>query len=117
MTLLETFFLELCTTSSTEYNLIKSGDSELVLELPVLGIPEEDVDVEVSGNKLTVSATAKDNRSYLYSGFAKKSFRKTFNLRDDIVVKSATVKNGILRITLDVQIPEQKRPRKIMLTH
>lgn len=117
MTLLETFFPEIYTNSTLGYNLVKQSDSEILLELNVAGIPETDVDVEVSGNKLTVSASTKDERDYLYKGIAKSSFKKTFDLRDDIVVKTASVKNGLLSIVLEVKIPEEKKPRKILLSH
>lgn len=117
MTLLETFFPEIYSNSKLDYNLVKQSDSELLLEINVAGIPETDVDVEVSGNKLTVSSTPKDEREYLYKGLPKCHFKKSFNLRDDIVVKSASVKNGLLSIVLEVQIPQEKKPRKILLTH
>lgn len=117
MTLLQTFFPELYTSAAVDYNLIKTGNSELTLELSVLGIPEENVDVEVSGNKLTVSATHNDDRTYVHNGFAKGSFRRSFNLRDDILVKSASVKNGVLSIVLSLNIPEEQKPKKIPITH
>jgi molecular chaperone IbpA len=116
MTLLDTFFRDMY-TNSVAYNLIRSGDSELILELNVVGIPENDVDVEVSGNTLTVSASVADEKEYLHRGIYPKSFKHSFRLRDDMVVKGATVKNGLLSVTLELQIPEEKKPRKILITH
>jgi len=121
MSLLDTFFPEFYRTSvysSVPYNLVKKSDSEILLELNVVGIPESDVDVEISGNKLTVSAKAEDNsREYIRCGIVPKSFTNTFFLRDDTQVKSATVKNGLLSIVLEIVVPEHKKPRKILLTH
>lgn len=119
MTLLQTFFPEMHNSKSTEYNLIKVSDSQMLLELNVAGILEKDIDVGVSGNKLSVSATASDleERDYIRKGIHTKSFKRSFGLRDDVVVKSAGVKNGILSVSLEVQVPEEKKPRKIPLTH
>lgn len=117
MTLLETFFPELRPIETTPYNLVRKSDSELLLELVVTGIPEESVDIELSGNVLKVSATHDDSREYLYRGIKQSSFTHKFNLRDDVEVKSAFVKNGILSVVLEIQVPEEKKPRKILLTH
>ena len=124
MTLLQTFFPELYfndhyTSTTVPYNLIKRGDMDMLLEMNVAGIPENSIDVEVLGNKLTVSAKAEttDGMEYIHQGISTKSFTHSFTLKDDVVVKSASVKNGILSILLEAQIPEEKRPRKILLTH
>lgn len=118
MDLLDVLFPKFYEYNETpRYNIVKSGDSELTLELNVVGIPEKDVDVEVSGNTLTVSANATDEREYLYRGIYPKSFKHTFKLRDDVIVKGATVSNGLLSVSLELQIPEEKKPRKILITH
>lgn len=116
MTLFDTLFPEFYTTS-TSYNLVKVGDSEILLELDVTGIDQSDVNVEVSGNTLHISSEPSDNREYVYRGLYKKKISHKFKLRDDVVVKYASVKNGVLGITLEMQIPEEKKPRKIPITH
>lgn len=117
MTFLQTFFPEFYSETTSGYNLVKASDTQILLELNVLGIPEKAVDVEVSGNKLTVTANVTDDRDYFYRGIYPKSFKHSFKLRDDMVVKGATVKNGLLSVTLELQIPEDKKPRKILITH
>lgn len=117
MTLLETFFPEIAVNRHDDYNLVKLNGSELLLEFSVPGISESDVDVEVCGNTLHISASTADEREYLYRGLRRSKIDRKLTLRDDVVVKSATVKNGILGITLEVQIPDEKKPRKIAITH
>lgn len=120
MTLLETFFPELYfdNRSSCSYNMVRTSDSEILLEVNVAGIPENAIDVELSGNRLTISATAdKDERDYFHKGIHTKSFKTSFTLKDGLVVKSATSKNGILSVQLEYEIPEEKKPRKILITH
>lgn len=118
MTLLETFFPEFYVDrTSCQYNMVRVNDSEILLELNVAGIPESEIDVEVSGNRLTISANIEDIRDYLHKGIYNKSFKTSFTLKEDLVVKSAVAKNGILSIQLEYQVPEEKKPRKILLTH
>lgn len=124
MTLLQTFFPELysteyATNNNVTYNLIKNSDTEMLLEINVTGIPEENIDVEILGNKLTVTAKNKDDvdRKYLHRGITSRTFTRHFTLKDDILVKSASVKNGLLSIVLEVNVPEEKKPKKILLTH
>lgn len=118
MTLLETFFPEFYVDStSAQYNVIQSNDSEIVLELNVTGVSEDDINIEAMGNKLKITTKVSDDRKYLYKGINKQSFSRTFALREDILVKSASAKNGLLCIVLEMKIPEEKKPRKILLTH
>lgn len=117
MTLFQTFFPDLYNTNirSVDYNLLKNSDSEFILELNVAGIPESKIDVELSENQLKVSADVKDEREYIYQGISNGPFTRTFKLRDDVCVKQARIKDGILAITLGIEIPEEKKPKKIPL--
>lgn len=119
MTLLETFFPELYVDrASCQYNMVRVNDSEILLELDVAGIPESAIDVEVSGNRLTISANAEeDKRDYFHKGIYNKSFKTSFTLKDDLIVKGAVMKNGILSVQLEYQVPEEKKPKKIEITH
>ena len=38
---------------------------------------------------------------------------RQFNLSDDIIVKSADLKDGMLTVSLEREIPEEKKPRLI----
>lgn len=117
MTLLQSFFPEVYSSFAPAYNLVKESESDLVLELDVLGFSQEDIDIELSENKLTVSARkSEDDKQYLYRGIQNNTLKRTFTLRDDMIVKDATVRDGILRVKLEVQIPEHKKPRKILIT-
>lgn len=116
MTLFETLFPEIYTNSTT-YNLVKIKDSEILLELNVAGVEESDVSVEVCGNTLVVSSEPKDGREYIYKGVHKRALNHKFSLRDDVCVKEAHIKNGILGITLEIKIPEKNKLRKIPITH
>ena len=65
----------------------------------------------------TGAATADDGdeKSYLYSGIANRSFERKFNLADFIEFNSADLKNGLLTINLVKEVPEAMKPRSIAI--
>ena len=63
-----------------------------------------------------MSATAdekQDKGEYLYRGIAGRSFERRFNLADYVVVKGASLEEGLLQIELEREIPEAMKPRRI----
>ena len=70
----------------------------------------------VNQNQLIVSATADDKQDkgeYLYRGIAGRSFERRFNLADYVVVKSASLDEGLLQIELERELPDAMKPRRI----
>ena len=118
---IETLFPELfgiTTTQYPPYNIVKNNDSEVTLEMAVAGLNPEDVDVEVCGNLLTISSNKKkEDRIYIHKGIASRNFRQQFKLREDMIVKSGEVKDGLLKVHLELPIPDEKKPRKLLLSH
>ena len=100
-----------------KYNLVEESENNITLELDVSGISEDDIDLELSKNILKVSAKNNDDRKYLYNGFRKKTLEHKFKLSKNIQVNGASIKNGILSIKLEQIIPEEEKPRKILIEH
>lgn len=103
------------TTTYPPYNIVKSGDTEYVIELAVAGFTEDDLDVEVKDGILTVSGNTAgaEEHSYIHRGIAMRSFVRKFTLADTVEAVGAQVINGMLQIRLINHIPEEKKPRKI----
>ena len=57
----------------------------------------------------------KETDSFLHHGIANRSFTRTFNVADDVIVKGGSLKDGILSISLERIIPEEKKERIIKL--
>ena len=101
------------------YNLIKLDDTHYVVEVAVAGFTEEEIDVEVKESSLIVKGTkAKQEQEtdYVHKGISTRSFDRNFALADNVEVRAATVKNGILAIALEQVIPEEQKPKKIQIT-
>ena len=102
------------------YNIIKETETIWKIEVAVAGFDESELDVEIVNNELVVSgAVNKENKAeqqYLHQGIAGRDFERTFALADNVEVKGAQVKNGILTVTLEHIVPESAKPKKIAIT-
>ena len=99
------------------YNIEKIGDDDYRITMAVAGFGENDLDVTVKENSLTISGkkadAGKDEVKYLYRGIATRSFERRFELADHIKVTGARLENGMLSIELAREVPEAMKPRRI----
>ena len=100
------------------YNIRKVSDEKYTIELAVAGFDEEDIDVEVEGESLTISGNRPEDASegLVHQGLASRSFIRKFVLSDDMEIKGAALSNGMLYIGMERFIPEHRSPKKISLT-
>jgi molecular chaperone IbpA len=100
------------------YNIIKRSETEYAVEVAVAGFEENELDVEVVNNELVITGTKaiETTAEYLHQGIAGRDFVRTFALFENVEVKGAQVKNGILTVTLEHLIPESAKPKKIAIT-
>jgi len=64
--------------------------------------------------KSVVEATKdKDEDGVIHKGIAKRYFSKSFTIADDVEIKSAELKDGLLTISLERIIPDHKKARTI----
>ena len=101
------------------YNIRKINDLQYVVELALAGFSKSDIEVEVTDGTLTIrTAAAKEDgadndENFVHRGIAKRTFSRQFNLSDDIIVKNADLKDGMLIVNLERVIPDEKKPRLI----
>jgi len=98
------------TVSSTgfpPYNIRKEGDYGYVIEMALAGFSKKDIEVEVADGTLSVRSVKEniDDDSDLYRGIAYRKFNRKFTLADDVVVNSASLENGMLKLNLERVIP------------
>ena len=104
-------------TSNTfpPYNIRKDGDFNFEIEMALAGFGKKDIEVEVADGVLTVRSV-KDNEEsddVIHRGISYRKFVRKFTMADDIVVNSAKLQNGLLHISLERIVPEEKKPRLI----
>lgn len=101
------------------YNIIKKDQFNYLIEIAMAGFTEDEIDVELKENVLTVTGRVKPDQNtpeYLYKGIAKREFARAFQLADSIEITAAAFTHGMLRIHLENVVPEHKKPRKISIT-
>ena len=104
------------------YNIEKLGEVAYRITMAVAGFAEDELDVTVKENTLVISGQAKAEEGeesevqYLHRGIARRAFERRFELADTIKVQGAGLENGLLVISLQRVIPEEKKPRSIEIT-
>lgn len=97
------------------YNLYKDGDS-YTLELAVAGFTRDDLELSVKDNILTVSGEKTSAaEEAIYRGIAARDFEQDFVLQEHVQIKGAELKDGMLRIVLEQELPEDKKPKVIQI--
>jgi molecular chaperone IbpA len=116
--LFETAFRGTQETSYPPYNIVKTGQDAYRITLAVAGFGEDELELVVKENLLTVRGTGKNGEaeqavSYLHRGIAQRAFEHRFQLADHVKVTGANLANGLLDIELVRELPESARPQKI----
>ena len=104
-------------TGFPPYNIRKDGDYTYVIEMALAGFGKKDIEVEVKEGLLTVRSVKEndENDSNLYRGISYRKFNRKFTLADDVEVNDASLENGMLTISLERIVPEEKKPRTITI--
>ena len=103
-------------TGYPPYNIQKTEDYKFEIEMALAGFDKKDIEIEVAEGVLTVKSlkdkdTGATDDYTLYKGISQRNFTRKFTLADDIVVKGAELKNGMLTINLERIVPEEKKPQ------
>jgi len=98
------------------YNIEKTGEDAYRITMAVAGFSQDDLDISVKENTLTIKARAADEpeeQTFLHRGIAKRAFERRFQLADTIRVEGANFENGLLNVELVREVPEHKKERRI----
>jgi molecular chaperone IbpA len=100
------------------HNILKTGETDYLIELAVAGFSREELSIEVKDRTLTVIGEhVSKGRDYIHRGISTKKFKRTFRLSEHVQVHGADLKDGILSVELKYVVPEELRPRKIQIGH
>ena len=101
------------------YNLKKIDDTQYVIEVAVAGFSKNDISLSVADGKLVITGELSEpdeGQNYLHRGIANRNFNRTFTLADTVNIGKAELVDGLLKVFLEVVIPEHKKPRTINIT-
>ena len=99
------------------YNLSRDGET-YILEMALAGFHQDQLEVKYEEGVLTVGTTKGweqdlDEDKYIHRGIAARTFTRKFTLSDDVVVKGADFKNGLLIVIMERIVPDEKKARTI----
>ena len=102
------------------YNIVKTGDNKYDVELALAGFNKKDIDVTVEDGTLTIKSIVKEAKDkkedgVIHKGIAKRYFSKSFTIADDVEVKGAELKDGLLKVSLERIIPESRKAKTISI--
>jgi molecular chaperone IbpA len=100
-------------------NIVRTGENTYRISVAVAGFKSDQIGVTVNENTLIISGQAdpkQEQGEYLYRGIGGRSFERRFNLADYVVVKGASLDEGLLQIELERELPETMKPRRIEVT-
>ncbi len=101
------------------YNIERTGENAYRISVAVSGFAEPELSIVAKENTLTIKGektaneNGKDQSEVLYRGIAARAFERVFQLADHVLVKNASLENGLLHVDLVREIPEAKKPRSI----
>ena len=103
------------------YNIVKTGKNTYNVELALAGFNKKDIEVTYEDNLLSVkskkeeptASTYEPDDSVLHRGISKRYFAKSFTIANDVEIKGAELKDGLLVIALERIVPEAKKAKTI----
>ncbi len=109
------------TSSYPPYNIKQLSEDRYKIEMAVAGFSKSELKVEIHNNQLSIEGAKLVNdenvdENYVYRGIASRQFRQTFALADHVKVNSSELRDGILTIELERDLPEEKKPRLIQIS-
>ena len=98
------------------YNIKKAGEDKYILEMAVAGYKKSDIDVQVQDGVLSIEGiSSEDKEDFVHKGIAKRAFKKQLQLSEYVECKGAKLEDGMLKVELKYDPPENKKPKKITI--
>tara|TARA_B100000700_G_C15059162_1_gene864577 strand:- start:1290 stop:1727 length:438 start_codon:yes stop_codon:yes gene_type:complete len=107
-------------TNYPPYDIVKTDEHSYVIELAVAGFSKKDIAVTVENGVLTVESDREGNvensgQEIIHRGISKRYFKKSFSISDDVEIRGAELKDGLLRISMEKIIPESRKRKEISI--
>ena len=115
------------TTAFPHYNIVKMDKNKYDIQIALAGYNKKDIDINLEEGVLSIESKVKEvvndsvgadadkDEEMIHKGIAKRYFKKSFTIAEDCEVKSAELKDGLLRISLERIVPEHKKARTISI--
>jgi len=97
------------------YDLLKLDEDTYRISLAVAGFSRENIDISVDNGTLIIKGEIVEvvDAEVVHKGIAGRKFVRSFALGEYMEVTGAEMKDGMLHISVDRIIPEDKKPKTI----
>jgi molecular chaperone IbpA len=114
---MERRFASQVTNNYPPYNICRLQENLYQIEIAVTGFEKNEITVTVEQDKLNIAGQRNKDEDttaeFLHRGLALRDFERTFTLAEHMKIISAEIKNGVLSIRIEREIPESAKPRII----
>ena len=109
------------TTAFPHYNIVKQGKNKYDIQIALAGYNKKDIDINLEEGVLSIESKKDEKKEakvdsegeILHKGIAKRYFKKSFTIADDVEIKGAELKDGMLRVSMEKIVPEAKKLKTI----
>ena len=109
------------TVNYPPYNLVKTGSHKFDIEIALAGFNKKDIEITSENNILTIESLVnnfkgdKKEEDVIHKGISKRYFKRSFTIADDIEIKGAELKDGLLKVSMEKIIPDAKKLKTISI--
>ena len=109
------------TVNYPPYNLVKTGDNKFNIEIALAGFNKKDINITSENGMLTIESKqdekSKDTKDgeVIHKGISQRYFKRSFTIADDVEVKGAELKDGLLKVSMEKIIPDAKKLKTISI--
>ena len=109
------------TVNYPPYNLVKTGDNKFNIEIALAGFNKKDINITSENGMLTIESKqdekSKDTKDgeVIHKGISQRYFKRSFTIADDIEIKGAELKDGLLKVSMEKIIPDAKKLKTITI--
>ena len=109
------------TVNYPPYNLVKTGDNKFNIEIALAGFNKKDINITSENGMLTIESKqdekSKDTKDgeVIHKGISQRYFKRSFTIADDVEIKGAELKDGLLKVSMEKIIPDAKKLKTISI--
>ena len=106
------------TVNYPPYNIVKTGTNKYDIEVALAGFGKKDINVSVENGVLTIESKVEEkdkdeDGNTIYKGISKRYFKRSFTIANDVEIKGAELKDGLLKVSMEKIVPESKKLKQI----
>ena len=108
------------TVNYPPYNIVKTGTNKYDIEVALAGFNKKDINVLVENGVLTIESKTSnkddskdEDGNTIYKGISKRYFKRSFTIADDVEIKGAELRDGLLKVSMEKIVPESKKLKTI----